>query len=308
GCTNMIWIIRKLFPEDKLEKFENLLLNELNLSIEKLDSISKIFSAVASIAVTIIVYFVIECDASFMILSFLVTFFISYFLTIAIFGFIAEKKLMEKEASAAEALMHASLLPAGTPVEDVISYISKGNYALAKEFKLAEHELKKGASTSKALSSIENRCKSRDISYVVHLLKLAEVSGNLSPELFREAAGEMLEAKAILRERAALLTIQKITVILSSMLLVPFILGLLCSIARGFDLSYLEVLEMDRPNQAELIEASAIASMLYILELGFISSIFLGLQEGNQKKSAVYFALILPVSLIIFWNANAFSI
>ena len=118
--------------------------------------------------------------------------------------------------------------------------------------------------------------------------------------MFREAANELLEEQALLKERASLLTIQKATLLLSSMFLVPFILGLLCGIAKSFDLSYLDILEMSKAYQRELVEASVLASNLYVIELAVIVSIFLAMQENSTKKAALYFMLIAPLAYLIF--------
>lgn len=302
----MIKALTLIFPKHKIRNFEALIHNELNMSIEKADSIAKIIAAAIAMAAVFGV-FAANFGTEMIIAAFVLSFVGSYFFVLAFIGFIAEKKLIEKEKSCAEALMHASLLPEGTPVERIISYLANGNYAIATEFKKAEEEINKGAATSKALSNLQRRCNKENIAHTVQLLKLADASGSIGPETFRESATAMLEAKALMRERAAMLTIQKATAILSSMLLVPFILGILCSITSSFDLSYLEVLGMDRPNQGKLVEASAIASTAYVFELAFISAVFLGMQDGNLKKAVFYFALIAPAALLIFLNASALT-
>ncbi|MCX8190432.1 MAG: type II secretion system F family protein [Candidatus Diapherotrites archaeon] len=300
----MIQALTFFFPEHKIRGFGTLIHNELNISIEKADSIAKIFAAIASVISAFFV-FISAGDTAIIIATFILSFLGFYFFAMAFIGFFAEKKLIEKENSCAEALMHASLLPEGTPVEKIISYLGNGNYAIAKEFQKAEDEINKGASPNKALSRIYKRCKKANIAHIVQLLKLADVSGSIGPETFRESATGMLEEKALMRERAAMLTIQKVTVILSSMLLVPFILGILCSITSSFDLSYLEILGMDKPNQRKLVAASAMASITYVLELALISAVFLGMQDGNLKKSVFYLAFIAPIALLIFLNASA---
>jgi len=292
------------FAPEKIERFKFMLEHELGISFARAKSIATIVASLFSLAVTFAV-FLAQGEIFLMLLAFFSAFACAYFLTLIFLGFLAERSLITKEKSCAEALMHASLMPEGTTVEAIISYLAKGNHAIAKEFEIAEAEIKKGADTSTALSNIEKRCQGREISTVVQLLRMAETSGNIKPAMFRDAANELLEVRALLRERTALLTIQKMTLLLSSMFLVPLILGLLCGITKNFDLSYLDVLGLNKTSQKELVGVAAVASNFYVVELAAIASIFLGTQENNAKKAAMYFAIIAPVAFVIFSYASS---
>jgi pilus assembly protein TadC len=292
-------LMHAFFAEEQIKRFEFMLKHELGMSLESVKSAATIIASSFSL-MTLIVLFLMNVSMIILVCAFFIVFIAAYALTFLLFGFLAERRLRAKEKSCAEALMQASLMPEGTSVEALISYLGKGSYALASEFKIAEEEITKGCETSTALSNIAERCQSRSIIRVVQLMKMAESTGNVKPEMFREAANELLEEQALLKERASLLTIQRATLLLSSMFLVPFVLGLLCGITKSFDLGYLDILEMSKANQQELVEASILASNLYVVELAAIASIFLAMQENNTKKAAIYFILIAPLAYLIF--------
>ena len=78
-------------------------------------------------------------------------------------------------------------------MDTLIGYLGRGRYALAKEFKIAEEEIKKGSETNSALLNIMKRNQGRNIVRVVQLMKTAETTGNVKPAMFREAANELLK-------------------------------------------------------------------------------------------------------------------
>ncbi len=293
-------IAKALFAEERVERFKFLLRHELGLSMKRAEmlalSIASIFALIFSIFA-----FLFDFNGIIIILGFVCAFAIAYIFSFFFFSFLAERKQKEKEKNASVALMQASLLPEGTTAERIVKELSRMNNLLAEEFKIALNEIRKGAGVNNALENLAKRCNGRAIAKLVQLLKMVDITGRVTPAMLRESAKEIVDEQTLARERAALLTIQKATLVLSSMILVPFILGMLAGIAKNFDLSYLDVLELGKANQAALVEAAMLASNVYIAELAIIASLFLGMLENNTKKAIAYLLLILPVALSIFY-------
>ena len=295
-------IAKTLSAEEKVERFKFLLGHELGLSIKRAEMLAISIASVSALIFSVFA-FLFGLNEIIIILGFVCTFAIAYLFSFFFFSFLTEQKQKEKEKNASVALIQASLLPEGTTAEQIVKELSRMHNPLAEEFKIALNEIRKGAETNSALENLAKRCNGKAIAKLVQLLKMADVTGGVTPAMLRESAKEIVDEQTLARERAALLTIQKATLVLSSMILVPFILGMLAGIAKNFDLSYLDVLELGKANQAALVETARLASNVYIVELVIIASLFLGMLENNTKKAIAYLLLILPVALSIFYFA-----
>lgn len=291
----LLWFVGK----EQAKRYEFILKHELGLSVKNAEQIAFGFAGLFSL-VFLLACFLFEFNSELIIAGFLLALSFGYFLAIFILIFLAERKQLEKDQCVAATLMQASLLPNGTSVERMIKEMGILKNPLAKEFKIAVKEIMKGVPTSDALDGIKRRCPKRNIKKIVQILKIADSTGNISSKVLREAAKEIIDEQALLKERASLLTIQKTSVLISSMVLVPFILGTLSGITKDIDLSYLDIVEMEKTAYSELIECSKIASILYIAELSIIAGLFLGVLENNLKKGVIYLVAILPVALAIF--------
>lgn len=297
-------IAKLFFDEENIKKFESLLKYELGLSLKRAEMLALSIASVSGLLFSIFA-FLFELNEIIIILIFVCIFLIAYIISFLFFAFLADRKQKRKEKEVGAALMQASLLPEGTPAEQIIEELSRTNSLLGREFKTVLKEVRKGAEINNALENLSKRCDGKAIVKLVQILKIAEVSGKITPSMLRESAKEIVDEQALAKERAALLTIQKATLILSSMILVPFILGTLTGISSNFDLSYLEVLELEKGKQAELTQTAVLAANVYIIELAAIASVFLGVLENNAKKAIAYLLLILPVAiLMLYFTAN----
>ena len=118
----------------------------------------------------------------------------------------------------------------------------------------------------------------------------------------RECAQDVSSFFALLRERAALLSIQRYTVLASSALLVPIILGTVVFLAPT--LSGASVAGSAAPDAALLFTLS-LACQIYLVINAALSALLLSLTESNPARAALYFAICAPMSLIFFSIASS---
>lgn len=188
-------------------------------------------------------------------------------------------------------------------MEKAIEFISESGYgALSDEFGKAVLEMRKGASFRESMENMKKRNRSEVLDRALGLLAQGYDSGADMGSTFREAASDLLESNAILRERNSTLVIEKYTLLLAGGLIVPLVLGLISGLVAGFDFSALGELGIGagEAERAGLLEAAMFANVAYIAEYSLLASLFVANQEGNLKKSLVYAALLVPIGQIAY--------
>ncbi|RLG69321.1 MAG: hypothetical protein DRO07_02495, partial [Candidatus Iainarchaeum archaeon] len=205
-------IAKALFAEERVERFKFLLGHELGLSIKRAEMLALSIASVSALIFSVFA-FLSDLDGIIIIFGFVCAFVIAYLFSFFFFSFLAERKQREKEKNASVALMQASLLPEGTTAERIVKELSKMHNPLAEEFKIVLNEIGKGAEINNALENLAKRCNGRAIAKLVQLLKMADVTGGVTPAMLRESAKEIVDEQTLARERAALLTIQKATLV-----------------------------------------------------------------------------------------------
>jgi hypothetical protein len=198
-------------------------------------------------------------------------------------------------------LLQASLFPKGTEITKIIQYISEQDYKyISLEFRIALKQIKKGYSVTKSLQEICTRNKSKLLERVINLLIVGYKSGKDMHFVFNKISQYILHIQELERERYSSLAIQKYTLLVSAAILVPLILGWIQNIIAGFDFSSFQNIGVIKIDSNLQIYAKY-ATWIYLFELSAISSYFVALIDGNKKKSIIYFLIILPVSLLIFF-------
>ena len=210
-------------------------------------------------------------------------------------------KAMEKNVP--DVLLHAASFPRGTNVVSIIKSLGNSDYAeLSEEFRKAHSEILKGATPEKAFSNMKNRNRSKVIERAIDLILEGMNSGTDSSSVFKDAAEDILETNAVIQERASSLVVQKYTLLVAGALIVPLVLGLVIKTVNGLDFGTLAELEigMASSERKALLEAASLSGQIYIAEYVVIASAFVGFFESDIKKSVIYAAVLLPLSIICY--------
>lgn len=204
-------------------------------------------------------------------------------------------------------LLEASLFPKGTSLAEIIEVFSKRDYPfLSEEFMKARYEMQKGATPELCLSNMKKRVKSRAFSRAIDLVIEGAKSGADVAIVFKEAAEDQLETNALIRERKSSLVVEKYTLLFAGGIIVPLILGTVAGMLETLDFSALSEIGigLSAVEKKDLLWAGKTASLIYIIEYALIASFFLAFQEHDRKKTVIYAAFLLPVSLGVYFFAQ----
>jgi hypothetical protein len=237
--------------------------------------------------------------------AFTLPFILGYFFQLFVF----EQRKLQKEELVPDLLLQASVFPRNTNALKIIDYLARQDFGLlGKDFKRAAAEIKRGASVEKALLGIRKRCKSRIVSRAVGLLVQSYRSGADMGTAFREAAEDILETQAVLRERVATMVVEKYTLLLAGGLIVPAVLGLIVGLVQGMGFEAIGALGLGMPiaERRQVLAAALFANQIYLAEYALLASLFIANQEGNLKKAVVYAIVLLPLGYTVYFLAKGF--
>jgi pilus assembly protein TadC len=297
------------FSEEKIIEFEEkLLMNDnrvknLNLFIYY----ALFFGGIASIIGMLACFYAGLSMEKYLICGSIV-FFIPFFLNYLFCDILFEKRKRKKEELLPEVLLETSVFCDETSLLKTISKIVESEFDLiSRDFENALREIKKGASFEEALERIKRLNKSKEYSRVIDLLLQGYNSGASMSELFKETAENLLENKAIIKERQAVMLVTKYTLLLASAIIVPAILGLIIGLVSGFNFGSMSAMEfgLSVAQREEMFSLAVLGTNLYIIEYCVLSAFFLSIQEGNKKQFWIYCLFILPVALTAFFLAQA---
>jgi len=218
-----------------------------------------------------------------------------------------EYRKRQKEELLSDLLLEASVFCDESSMEQTIKKISQQDFELiSTDFKRAHTQIKNGESIQIALTRIKELNKSNAYSRVIDLFLQGYQSGAKISDILKETAEDLLETKAILKERQAVMIVTKYTLILSSGIIVPAILGLIVGLVSGLNFySMGEIgLGMSAEIRKSLFEIAIVGTSIYIIEYSLLSSFFLALQEGNKKNFWIYALILTPISTLIFTLAK----
>ena len=245
-----------------------------------------------------------EKFASLSLIGFFLPLILNYFYILYLF----EKRKKKIEEEIPDLLLIASSLPEKTSIEKVVHFMAEDNTELSQEFRLVQKDLKTGLSIEEALEKMKKRNKSLSLNRAIDLLINALRTGAEMNTVFRETAEDFMETNAILRERTANTTVEKYTLLLAGGIIVPLILGLLAGMVSGFNFSTISELGIGLTETArkEIVEASLLGNLIYIIEYALIASAFVAFQENNQKKTVLYASILTPISIVVYFLGKGF--
>ncbi len=213
-----------------------------------------------------------------------------------------EGRATEIEGFLPDALFQAASLEQGIPMEKIIDNLSSSGYkSLSDEFKIAFREIKTGSSVPDALNNLRERNPSNLLDRAVTLLIQCYKTGKEVQSAIRETADDVFEALSIVREREAILAMQKYTILFGGCIIVPIIIAFVLNIVSGLSYSEMEgFTKVSEDQRIELLNAANEASKIYIIIYAFLASIFVATQEGKTRKFIVYFLIFSVISSLLF--------
>ena len=302
-------ILKQIIQETKLKNFEDkLMLNESKMKNLKGYLLINTICGTFLMLISLIIGFNffqsnLQIIALLTIIGFIFPFFAIYLFEDILF----EYRKRQKEEILSDLLLEASVFCDESSMEQTIKKIAEADFDLVSaDFRRAQIQINNGASIESALLQIKELNKSRAYSRVIDLFLQGYQSGARISDTLKETAEDLLETKAILKERQAVMIVTKYTLILSSGIIVPAILGLIVGLVSGLNFySMGEIgLGMSSETRKALFEMAILGTTIYIFEYALLSSFFLALQEGNKKNFWVYALVLVPISTIIFTLAK----
>lgn len=205
-----------------------------------------------------------------------------------------ERRTEEIEQYLPDAVFSVVALPKSAKMEKIFDMIAQGDYkALSEEALTAKRQLAGNISVDRVLEDLWKRNNSPALRKVCIMLKHAYDTNSL--DQLHSIAEDLLKNLEIKRERAALMSMQKYTIMFGAFI-IPFILkiaiSLVNSLAGFFAAGGAAVTDL----------LSYILSLIpaYLVIYALISSFYIADIEGKKSRSAVYFLLLSTVSILIF--------
>lgn len=300
-----------LFKEEKIKSFEDkLFLNESKMKNYKgylayctIEGIGTMLLAMIILAQFFPILQKIELFIAICIFSFFCPYFVNFLFQDILF----EKRKREKEELLSDLLLEASVFTDESSAIQTIKRISELDFPLLKEdFLRAYTELQNGSSIEEVIARMQQLNKSKSITRAMDLFLHGYHSGARISTLLKETAEDLLEAKAILKERQAVMLVTKYTLILAAGIIVPAILGLIIGLVSGMSFDAMGELSLGLSTQErkEIFNYAIIGTTIYVFEYALLSSFFLSLQEGNKKNFWIYAITLTPIAGIIFFIAK----
>jgi flagellar protein FlaJ len=205
----------------------------------------------------------------------------------------ARKRAAELERELPDALRHmASVLRAGVGIEEALTEISKSKYgALSEEFGRVVAEVKKGRSLASALLAFGKRSFSPLCERTSRLIVEGVERGAGLADVLEAVATDVIEVRAIQRERVAVTTQQVLFLMVVSVMAAPFVIGLALSIT-----SIGGVAGKTTGLAAEL----SLPVTIYTAIQAFISGLAVGIiRYGSASKGMRYSVLFVPMAVLI---------
>jgi len=163
---------------------------------------------------------------------------------------------------------------------------------LGIEFHKIQNQISSGMCTIKSLKKSKTRMKNKYYSSAIDLLINIYETGSEGSEILLGLAEKITKEQLIEKEKQTNLLIQKYTLI-SSIFIVPIILGSMISVISSLNFSFLENTQ----------QISIDANYIYIVLNATITSLFLGKLENSKFKILLYAMFFAIISICLFMLA-----
>lgn len=207
-----------------------------------------------------------------------------------------EKRTEEIEQYLPDALFTISALPKSTKMEQIFQSIEKAGYgALSEEAAKSKRQIAMNVKTDTVLEDLWKRNDSPALRKAATMLK--HVFHTNAYTQLHTIAEDLLKNFEIKRERANLMSMQKYTILFGG-LLIPLILKIALSLIGSL------VEFFDDPSAPQLIEYTTSLIPAYLIIYALVSSFYVADIEGKKSRAAIYFLLLVVVSLLTFNFVN----
>ncbi len=213
-------------------------------------------------------------------------------------SYLSHRQVQQAELLLPDALYSAASTHKLLSAEKMLLFLSKAGFGRVSEaFGIALRRQKTGESFSDSLKAAYLHCPSPLVKRAFSLLVVSYETGANMYFALREAAQDVVSFFALVRERSALLSVQRYTILASSSVLVPAILGAVVFLAPSLS-----------GGQGTLFSSLVPACQAYLLINALVSSLLLSFAETDLKKSAMYFAFVAPLSQVTFLLSSSGAI
>ena len=299
--------IRFVFEEKKVSDFEDKLLMNNSKMKDLYGFITwSLFEGIFVMILIMIVLWQQKQPDLYIIIGGL-SFFLPFVLNYLFHDIVFERNKLRKESLLPDLMLEASVFCDESSFLGTIKRLSMQDFPLlGKDFQRIFSEISNGSGIEEAIERAKKRNKSKAFSASMGLFLQGYHSGSKMGELFKEAAENLLEMQAILKERGAVMLINKYTLILAAGLIVPAILGLIVGLVSGMSFDSIGDMSigMAIEERKRMLELTTLGTNIYLGEYALLSAFFLAVQEGNKKNFWIYASILLPTALAIFTLAQ----
>jgi len=205
-----------------------------------------------------------------------------------------ESRVEEIERYLPDAMFSVAVLPKSAKMEKIFDVMAQGGYkALSEEALTAKRQLASNINSDKVLEDLWLRNDSSALKKVCTMLKHAYDTNSV--DQLHSIAEDILKNFEIKRERAALMSMQKYTVLFGAFI-IPFILKIAISLVSTLAGFLAE-------NEAAANETlSYVASLIpaYLVIYALLSSFYVADIEAKKSRAMIYFLALSAVSILIF--------
>ncbi len=203
------------------------------------------------------------------------------------------------ENALVDEILKLSSIPKSNDLKIILEKLSKSrNKIISRNFTDILLKINKGHKPKELFDILKRKYNSEILNRFLDLIYLSTTSGTISFSDYKSVADNFIKTKQVLDERNSNLLMQKYTILFSSSLIVPGILGIVISLIKSLKTS---VPEISETVGISLYSITYYCVIIYIVEYIIISSIYLSILEDNRKKAIIYLLILLPVSLLIFF-------
>ncbi|PIT84950.1 hypothetical protein COU37_00300 [Candidatus Micrarchaeota archaeon CG10_big_fil_rev_8_21_14_0_10_45_29] len=196
-------------------------------------------------------------------------------------------------------------------LEKMLSSARAGS-PLAEQSKKALRQINAGANPLFVLEKWANSTSSPSLGRALLLLMIGYKTGGSMQKALSCAADDLLSSLALVRERAALLSIQNYTILAASAFLIPAILAV--SLSFSSQISQISAPSatgensiysiFDFSSSSSLIAAARAAIPAYLIINAALAAFFIALSQGAREKFLYYFSILAIVSQIVWLIAS----